>query len=59
MEDQRIKGPEVFEHWLEEERSYLHSLSKEPPQETLEMNYYEALVNLQAAEYVDIKLLYF
>ncbi|KAG6895254.1 hypothetical protein C0992_002338 [Termitomyces sp. T32_za158] len=49
MEDQGITGTEVFHQWLEEERVYLTSLSKEPIQETLEMNYYQKLVDFYAA----------
>ncbi|KAG6875347.1 hypothetical protein C0992_004219, partial [Termitomyces sp. T32_za158] len=49
MEDQGITGTEVFHAWLAEERVYLSSLSKEPIQETLEMEYYQKLVNLHAA----------
>ena len=39
----------VVKEWLEEEFTYLHSLQKEPPQETLEMEYYTLLVNLTAS----------
>ena len=52
MIDQGIQGPEVFDQWLEKERAYLHALSKEPAHETLEMDYYAALVVLQVNEYV-------
>ena len=52
MDDQGISGPEVFEHWLEEERAYLRALAKKPVHETLEMGYYETLAKLQTAEYV-------
>ena len=40
MQDLGIEGPEVFHQWLDKERAYLHSLEKEPIQETLEMDYY-------------------
>jgi hypothetical protein len=36
----------VFETWLEKEKMYLNSLMKEPAQETLQMEYYQKLVNL-------------
>ncbi|KAG6895499.1 hypothetical protein C0992_000999 [Termitomyces sp. T32_za158] len=49
MADQGILGTEVFHEWLQEERTYLLSLSKEPIQETLEMEYYQKLVNFHAA----------
>ncbi|KAG6819853.1 hypothetical protein H0H93_007997 [Arthromyces matolae] len=48
MTQQGIAGVEVFHRWLEEERSYLCSLAKEPIEETLEMDYYQKLVNLYA-----------
>ncbi|KAG6809770.1 hypothetical protein H0H92_014809 [Tricholoma furcatifolium] len=47
MEDQGIAGPEVFTEWLQEEKAYLQSLSKEPEEETLEMDYYQRLVSLR------------
>jgi len=43
-------NPEVVKEWLQEEEEYLHSLSKEPLEETLEMEYYKMLVNLQKSE---------
>ena len=52
MIDQGIQGLEVFDQWLEEERAYLYALSKEPAHETLEMDYYAALVVLQVNEYI-------
>jgi hypothetical protein len=42
----------VFETWLEKEKDFLATLSKEPIQETLEMEYYQKLVNLLDHEYV-------
>ncbi|KAG6843747.1 hypothetical protein H0H87_001002, partial [Tephrocybe sp. NHM501043] len=47
MEDHRIAGPKVFTQWLEEEKVYLQSLNKEPEEETLKMDYYQQLVNLE------------
>jgi len=49
MDDQEIQGPDVFEHWLEEEQAYLCALAKEPVHETLKIDYYLALVNLETA----------
>ncbi|KAJ7898204.1 hypothetical protein B0H14DRAFT_3080808 [Mycena olivaceomarginata] len=40
----------VFETWLEKEKTYLNSLTKEPAQETLQMEYYQKLVNLHDHE---------
>ncbi|KAJ7364508.1 hypothetical protein DFH08DRAFT_798842 [Mycena albidolilacea] len=36
----------VFETWLEKEKTYLNSLTKEPVQETLQIEYYQKLVNV-------------
>ena len=47
MIDQSIQDLEVFDQWIEEERVYLHALSKEPAHEKLEMDCYAALVVLQ------------
>ncbi|KAF7348117.1 hypothetical protein MSAN_01764300 [Mycena sanguinolenta] len=41
-----VESRSVFELWLEEEKKYLESLSKEPVHETLQMEYYQKLVNL-------------
>ncbi|KAG6912822.1 hypothetical protein DXG01_011751, partial [Tephrocybe rancida] len=49
MNDQGITSTDVFHQWLEEECAYLTSLAKEPVQETLEMEYYQKLVNFHAA----------
>ncbi|KAJ7723600.1 hypothetical protein B0H14DRAFT_3098274 [Mycena olivaceomarginata] len=41
-----VETRSVFETWLEKEKTYLNSLTKEPAQETLRMEYYQKLVNL-------------
>ncbi|KAF7353123.1 hypothetical protein MSAN_01499700 [Mycena sanguinolenta] len=41
-----VKSRAEFEGWLEKEKAHLRGLSKEPLQETLEMEYYQKLVNL-------------
>ncbi|KAJ6481410.1 hypothetical protein DFH09DRAFT_950547 [Mycena vulgaris] len=41
-----VENRAVFETWLAAEKTFLRTLSKEPPQETLEMEYYQRLVNL-------------
>ncbi|KAJ7472629.1 hypothetical protein FB451DRAFT_1134187 [Mycena latifolia] len=41
-----VESRAVFETWLEKEKTFLRTLSKEPLQETLEMEYYQKLVNL-------------
>ncbi|KAJ7770254.1 hypothetical protein DFH07DRAFT_735608 [Mycena maculata] len=50
MQRLQVESHEVFESWLEQEKAYLRTLSKEPLKETLEMEYYQKLVNLQDAE---------
>jgi hypothetical protein len=50
MNDLNIMHVGNFEEWLAEEREYLRALSKEPLEETLEMEYYQKLVNLRASE---------
>lgn len=45
MESQGIADTKGFHQWLEDEHTYLSLLVKEPIQETLEMEYYQKLVN--------------
>ena len=40
----------MVEGWLKEEEIYLRGLTKEPPHETLEMEYYGRLVALSTSE---------
>jgi hypothetical protein len=54
MAEQGIESEATFNSWLAEEKTYLLSLTKEPIQETLEMEYYQRLVNLNASQYVVI-----
>jgi hypothetical protein len=49
-----IESCDVFKTWLESEKAYLRTLSKEPLEETMEMEYYQKLVNLRDAEYVPL-----
>lgn len=44
---------EVFKDWLKDEKLYLEALTKEPIQETLEIEYYQRLESLNKARYVD------
>ncbi|KAJ7048972.1 hypothetical protein C8F01DRAFT_1003511 [Mycena amicta] len=46
-----VSDRSTFELWLQEEAAELKKLKTEPPEETLHMEYYQKLVNLQAAEY--------
>ena len=41
---------DVFEDWLKEGREYLQGLKTEPEVETLQMEYYQKLINLHASE---------
>jgi hypothetical protein len=50
MADLQISDHSVFETWLMEEREYLEGLRKEPEEETLQMEYWQKLVNLQGSE---------
>jgi hypothetical protein len=50
MRNMRVESRAVFAEWLEKEKTYLQTLSKEPPEETMDMEYYQKLVNLQDAE---------
>ena len=52
MKDLEVSDRHIFEEWLAEEQEYLKGLSAEPVVETLEMEYYQQLVKLSAAECV-------
>jgi hypothetical protein len=52
MQSLNVESRDVFETWLAKEKRYLRSLSKELAEETLEMEYYQKLVNWQEHEYV-------
>ena len=41
----------MVKDWLKEEEEYLRGLSKEPLEETLEMEYYRLLLNLNLQMY--------
>ncbi|KAG0698993.1 hypothetical protein DFH29DRAFT_983677 [Suillus ampliporus] len=45
-----VSDESIFEDWLKEEREYLHGLRSEPQQETLQMEYWQKLVNLTASK---------
>ena len=40
----------TVESWLREEETYLRGLSKEPLEETLEMEYYKMVMNVHMSE---------
>ncbi|KAG2109133.1 hypothetical protein DEU56DRAFT_874515 [Suillus clintonianus] len=50
MRDLKVTDVAVFEGWLAEEKVYLQSLTREPEVETLQMEYWQKLVNLTASE---------
>ena len=50
LHDQHIANTSVFQDWLAEEKAYLEGLSREPLLETLEMEYWQKLVNLGASQ---------
>ncbi|KAJ7809272.1 hypothetical protein B0H14DRAFT_2867397 [Mycena olivaceomarginata] len=50
MQSLNVELRDVFEKWLAKEKRYLCSLSKEPVEEMLEMEYYQKLVNWQEHE---------
>jgi hypothetical protein len=50
MLDLGIENEGMFHTWLLEEQAYLKALKSEPLVETLEMEYYQKLVNLGASE---------
>ncbi|KAI5987296.1 hypothetical protein EDD15DRAFT_2199661 [Pisolithus albus] len=50
MKEQNVPNEQVFEKWLAEEKAYLEQLSREPPEETLQMEYWEQLVKLTTSK---------
>ncbi|KAI6142300.1 hypothetical protein EDD17DRAFT_1662346 [Pisolithus thermaeus] len=52
MHELGVSDPATFKVWLDEECHYLKSLLCEPPEETLQMEYWQQLVNLAASRYV-------
>lgn len=50
MRELGIADDSVFENWLAEERAYLTSLNQEPKHETLQMEYWQKLVNMTASK---------
>ncbi|KAG1862656.1 hypothetical protein F4604DRAFT_1882281 [Suillus subluteus] len=48
MQDIGVVDMNIFELWLEEEKAYLKGFTREPDKETLHMEYWQRLVNLNA-----------
>ncbi|KAG2040098.1 hypothetical protein BDR03DRAFT_932884 [Suillus americanus] len=44
MQDLKVADVSVFERWLEDEKAYLVGLTREPEEETLQMEYWQRLV---------------
>ncbi|KAI6104922.1 hypothetical protein EV401DRAFT_2060716 [Pisolithus croceorrhizus] len=47
--DLSVDDDGIFHRWLEEEKKYLEGLSREPPEETLHMEYWQRLGKLDAS----------
>ncbi|KAJ4477074.1 hypothetical protein C8R41DRAFT_983264 [Lentinula lateritia] len=52
MREAGIKDAHVIFQWMEEEAVYLQNLSREPPVETLQMEYYRKLIALKECQAV-------
>jgi hypothetical protein len=52
MRELGVESRDVFEMWRAREKAHLRTLSKEPKEETLEMEYLQKLINLRDAQYV-------
>lgn len=50
MQDLKVADESVFKHWLEEEKVYLQSLTQEPEDETLHMEYWQKLGSLTTSK---------
>ncbi|KAI5989484.1 hypothetical protein EDD15DRAFT_2171323 [Pisolithus albus] len=50
MRELGVSDLATFKLWLDEERVYLKSLLREPPEETLQMEYWQRLVNLATSK---------
>ncbi|KAJ6476159.1 hypothetical protein C8R45DRAFT_1054631 [Mycena sanguinolenta] len=53
MQELGVESRDEFGRWRAMEKAHLRTLSKEPEEETLEMEYLQKLINLRDAEYVD------
>ncbi|KAF9060755.1 hypothetical protein BDP27DRAFT_1236292, partial [Rhodocollybia butyracea] len=52
MQAASITDAKVFFDWLQEEKEYFQGLAKEPPQETLQMEYHRKLVALKDCQVI-------
>ncbi|KAJ7109052.1 hypothetical protein C8R43DRAFT_905012 [Mycena crocata] len=53
MRDLGVETTETFKEWLAREKEVLESLTREPLEETLQMEYYQKLVNLEEQTWVE------
>lgn len=52
MDTRKIASTETFHQWLAQEKQYLLELSKEPEEETFQIEYYQSLVRLSICKCV-------
>lgn len=50
MKELGVTHTEAFAEWLAEEKAYLQGLKKEPDVETLQMEYWQKLINYEASQ---------
>lgn len=50
MKELGIAHTDAFAEWLAEEKAYLLGLKKEPEVETLQMEYWQKLINYEASQ---------
>lgn len=50
MHDLNLTDESIFEDWLTEEKTYLQGLRTEPEDETLQMEYWQRLINLGSSK---------
>jgi hypothetical protein len=52
MQDLDIADVSLFDHWITDKKEYLQGLRSELEEETLQMEYWQKLVNLSASQKV-------
>ncbi|KAG1844376.1 hypothetical protein F4604DRAFT_1884456 [Suillus subluteus] len=50
MQDLKLSDESIFERWLDKGKVYLEGLTREPEDETLQMEYWQKLANLTASK---------
>ncbi|KAI6045471.1 hypothetical protein EDC04DRAFT_2865357 [Pisolithus marmoratus] len=56
MKEQNTSNKQVFDKWLAEEKAYPEQLNHEPPEEMLQMEYWEQLIKLTASKKLNIDI---